>query len=87
MGKAKEGAATGGFGPRYGFTLRRRYAEIASKARQKYKCPSCSEKKLRRVSTGVWQCQKCGAKFAGGAYTPSVKELEKAVKGDTGAKV
>lgn len=80
MGRTKKVGVAGRFGPRYGFTLRRAYAEVASKTKLKYKCPSCSEMKLRRLSTGIWQCKKCGAKFAGGAYTPSVKELEKTGK-------
>ncbi|MFN4133427.1 MAG: 50S ribosomal protein L37ae [Candidatus Hadarchaeales archaeon] len=80
MGKTEKVGIAGKFGPRYGFTIRRKHAEVASKAMQNYRCPNCSEKRLRRVGTGIWQCRKCGAKFAGGAYTPSVKELEKTVE-------
>ncbi len=31
----------------------------------------CGRKAVRRISTGIWQCQKCGATFAGGAYLPT----------------
>ena len=33
------------------------------------KCPKCETRgSIHRISTGIWHCKKCGAKFTGGAY-------------------
>ena len=57
------------FGVRYGLKPRRRLDEIERGYRGKFlKCEACGEKKVKRVSAGIWKCQKCGTKFAGGAY-------------------
>lgn len=71
MGKTKKVRAAGSFGPRYGLTPRRRYADIISKLRVVHTCPVCSRAGLKRVSTAVFSCKKCGARIAGGAYLPS----------------
>jgi len=62
-----------GLGPRYGFTVRRRYADVLYWRRFKYRCPSCELAFLKRLSVGIWHCRKCGHTFAGGAYIPSTK--------------
>jgi large subunit ribosomal protein L37Ae len=46
--------------------------EVERKLGQKYKCPSCGALKVKRVGTSLWQCGRCGVKFAGAAYSPSV---------------
>jgi large subunit ribosomal protein L37Ae len=46
--------------------------EVEHRLRQKYKCPSCGAPKVKRVGTSLWQCGRCGVKFAGAAYSPSV---------------
>lgn len=61
-------------GSRYGRTVRFRLSKIEELQRKKYKCPSCNREKVKRVSKGIWQCRKCGNKFAGKAYTVS-KEM------------
>ncbi|MEM2884848.1 MAG: 50S ribosomal protein L37ae [Thermoproteota archaeon] len=67
-----------GLGPRYGFTVRRRYSEVVYRRRLKYKCPKCELSNLKRLSVGVWRCGKCGFTFAGGA--PSTKVGEAAAR-------
>ena len=56
-----------------GATLRKRYARVMSTVRATNKCPSCASPSVKRVSVGLWNCKKCGYRFAGGAYTPSTK--------------
>lgn len=53
-----------------GFGKKIRASESAAKqkAGKSYKCPSCSRIGVNRVSSGVWQCRKCGKKFASGAF-------------------
>jgi large subunit ribosomal protein L37Ae len=68
MGK-KTGSA-GRFGPRYGMRTRKKWREIEERQRKPHECPVCSRLSVRRISTGIWECGKCGAKFAGGAYFP-----------------
>jgi large subunit ribosomal protein L37Ae len=70
MGRTKKVGIAGKYGPRYGFTLRRRAAEVEARARQWYECPNCRAPKLKRVGTAIWECRRCGVKLAGRAYVP-----------------
>ncbi len=73
----------GRFGARYGRKLRKRVAEIERKMKGKHKCPQCGRKAVRRTSTSIWKCSKCGSTFAGGAYvpeTPSGKIMKRTIK-------
>ncbi|MCW4012207.1 MAG: 50S ribosomal protein L37ae [Candidatus Bathyarchaeota archaeon] len=58
---------------RGGATLRKRYGRIMTSLHTYHKCPSCASPSVKRESVGLWECRKCGHKFAGGAYTPSTK--------------
>jgi len=81
-------ATTKKFGARYGRKIRQRYAEIESQSKRKYKCPYCSQYKVKRLSVGIWQCKKCDSKFTGKAYTISKKiVLREDVKKDVEATV
>jgi len=63
---------------------RKRYATIVAELRKPHECPRCRFKRVHRVSVGIWQCRKCGYRFAGGAYTPITKlgqVAQRAVKG------
>ncbi len=68
MAKKRSNSA-GRFGPRYGSRLKEKFSEVESKQKQKYKCPLCLKNKVKRVSYGIWQCNKCDTKFAGKAYS------------------
>lgn len=74
----------GGFGARYGTVARRQYVEIVTGLRSKHECPRCTFRTVKRWSVGVWQCRKCGYKFAGGAYTPTTKLGEIAARATRG---
>jgi len=56
-------------GTRYGRTLRFKLGKIESDQRKRHKCPYCTYVQVRRVSAGIWQCNKCGSKFTNKAYT------------------
>jgi large subunit ribosomal protein L37Ae len=62
--------SVGRFGPRYGVSVRRRIREVESRQKAWHVCPSCAAPRVKRVSTAVWECRKCGHKFAGGSYMP-----------------
>lgn len=70
MGKTKKVGWTGRYGARYGSTVRKRMKLIMEKRLDKRtKCPRCQTKgSVRRISSGIWHCRKCDAKFTGGAY-------------------
>lgn len=68
--RTKKAKSAGRFGARYGVRIRRRIREVEQRQKQPHPCPSCGHAKVRRVSTGIWQCRKCDYKFAGGAYVP-----------------
>ncbi|RLF33117.1 MAG: 50S ribosomal protein L37ae, partial [Thermoplasmata archaeon] len=72
---------------RYGVRARTRVRNIEIVQKMKHLCPSCGHQKVKRISTSIWQCMKCGTKFAGGAYHPrteSGQNIEKMLKGETG---
>lgn len=71
MGKTKSVKSVGRFGPRYGATLRKRLLAIERKSEGGLRCPKCKTvDKLVRVSAGIWDCEACGIRFAGGAFVP-----------------
>jgi len=77
MGRKKSIGSAGRFGSRYGKKDRSIIAEIEAVQKQRHVCPKCSLPYVKRLSSGIWKCNKCGAKFAGQAYypkAPSVKE-------------
>ncbi|MFQ6107859.1 MAG: 50S ribosomal protein L37ae [Thermoplasmata archaeon] len=68
--KTKKTGISGKFGPRYGVTIRKRIRDVEQEKVKRHTCPSCNHKAVKRVSTGIWRCWKCGTTFAGGAYRP-----------------
>jgi large subunit ribosomal protein L37Ae len=67
--KGRTGSA-GRFGARYGRVARRRVSEIESQMTDDHACPECGAEKVSRAGTGIWECGKCGYRFAGGTYRP-----------------
>ena len=65
------------FGPRYGRTLKNKVGKIEQDQKADYTCPKCHYKKVKREMNGIWECEKCGAKFTSKAYSvaklPSLK--------------
>ena len=75
MSKSTEKAGSSGrFGARYGVVVRNRVRDIDKMRTSAHECPSCHRNSVSRVSSGVWQCSKCDAKFAAGAYSPISKK-------------
>jgi large subunit ribosomal protein L37Ae len=57
------------FGVRYGRTTKHRYGKIEEQYRTRQVCPYCKKPQVKRISAGIWQCQKCNSKFTGKAYS------------------
>lgn len=68
--RTKKVGLTGRFQSRYGLYIRKRVKNIEEIEKAYHVCPNCGQKKVKRISTAIWQCRKCGTKFAGGAYIP-----------------
>lgn len=68
--RTKKVGSTGRLGARYGARLRRTVYEIEARRAEPHRCPSCATRALKRKAAGLWECRKCGLKFAGGAYVP-----------------
>ena len=62
------------FGNRYGKKIRDNVAAAEEGYKKSQKCPECGKEKLERVSSGIWECSACGAKVAGGAYSPTTEK-------------
>jgi len=83
--RTKKVGPVGRFGARYGVRARSRVRNVELVQRQKHVCPSCGHKKVKRVSTSIWQCKKCNVKFAGGAYYPKTEagqSVDKMLRGE-----
>jgi len=70
----KKIGTTGRFGARYGIKIRRQTSSIEKNLKQRHRCPRCLHTSVVRVSTGIWECKRCGLRFAGGAYMPSARK-------------
>lgn len=70
--RTRKAGSVARFGPRYGVRIRRRMQEIEEGLKHRHVCPRCAAIAVRRSSTGVWACRRCGYVFAGGAYRPVV---------------
>lgn len=70
--KVEKLKSTKRFGARYGPRNKIKFDKIEKVQRSYQKCPYCNYMKVKRLSTGIWECRKCSIKFTGKAYT--VKE-------------
>lgn len=66
--KKKKIQASGRFGSGYGTNVRSKLNKIELLQRKKQVCPHCSKLGVKRESSGIWNCKKCGKRFASGAY-------------------
>ena len=66
--RTKKVGATGWMGPRYGIRIRRRVLEIDRARSRPSACPRCSTTTLARVASGIFECRRCGTRFASNAY-------------------
>jgi len=78
--KGKVTGSAGRFGCRYGRFVCKRVAEMEKITRSAHRCPKCDTQSVHRKGTGIWECRKCGYKFAGGAYQPETPTLRVALR-------
>jgi large subunit ribosomal protein L37Ae len=67
--KSKKTKSTGRFGARYGKKVKVKIVKVEEKQRVKQKCPFCNKTGVKRLSKGIWECKKCGKKFASNTYS------------------
>ena len=76
---------TGWMGPRYGVRIRRRLMDIDRARKVRAACPKCSTVTVTRVASGVFECRRCGHRFASQAYlfapAPPISRTERATAG------
>lgn len=88
MRRTKKVGSTGWMGPRYGIRIRRRVLEIDRAQHKANTCPTCSTVTLWRVSSGIYECQRCGTRVSGPAYVyaappPITRQERTAVEEET----
>lgn len=78
----KVSRSAGRFGVRYGRAGRKAVADVEEQMNEPQACPECDEPRVERTDTGIWECGKCGHRFAGGCYaveTPGGQAVERAI--------
>jgi len=66
--RTKKIKSAGRFGAGYGIRVRKKLVEVESKQRIKQICPFCKKSGVKRLSKGIWNCKKCGKKFASDTF-------------------
>ncbi|MFC1691027.1 hypothetical protein ACFL0W_02490 [Nanoarchaeota archaeon] len=65
------------FGARYGRTVKEKLgAAESSYYHKKQSCPYCNYIQVKRISSGIWHCKKCLAKFTSKAYSVAKKRTK-----------
>ncbi len=86
--RTKKVGNTGWMGPRYGIRLRRRVLDLDRARGPSAACPRCSTVTVDRVASGVFECRRCGTRFASGAYLfsapPPITRAERAEPSEKG---
>lgn len=65
----KVSGVSGRYGVRYGRKIREKVKLVEESKKASKECPECGKKGIKRLSKGIYECSKCGAKIAGKAYT------------------
>ena len=66
-----------GVGPRYGRRIKLKVATVMEGYTGAKECPYCKKIKVKRLSSGIWFCNKCNTKFVGKAYSFNKKIASK----------
>jgi len=70
------------FGARYGKRVRDRLRTIERTDSKSQLCPYCRKPKVKRLSLGIFQCNKCKAKFTGKAYSLRKRKIKTKTQSD-----
>lgn len=87
--KGRKSRSAARFGSRYGRKSRKIVADLEEKSKAAYDCPRCGRNRVKRTSTAIWSCRKCGYTFAGGSFLPEtslgrsvLRSLKKSLEAD-----
>lgn len=67
--RTKKVGVTGKYGTRYGSSIRKQIKKIEIIQHKKYNCAFCGKDSIKRMSVGIWKCNKCNKYIAGGAWS------------------
>ncbi|MFC1801651.1 50S ribosomal protein L37ae [Nanoarchaeota archaeon] len=68
------------FGARYGPRSKHKLAQIEKLRGKGQVCIFCKKPKVKRLSLGIWHCQKCDKKFTSRAYSVKERSFKAEVK-------
>lgn len=66
--RTKKVGLIGKYGTRYGVSLRKIAHRYELTKSQKYLCPYCCKKSVKRKAVGIWKCRRCLKVMTGGAW-------------------
>jgi len=68
--KFKKVKSAGRFGARYGKKAKVKLVKVEDKQRKRQKCPFCGKLGVKKISKGIWKCNRktCNKKFASNTY-------------------